>query len=216
MIVFVLIKRTSKMVNEQELLKKYWEIIKEEVNVKEISSFSSDKPLVKVYKPLGSQLSAKFWKDTGQIIANGKQWNIKELDNGQIEVFSPQGWKWVLDPEDYEVVYEGLDDSNIAVDGNMIAKLDLGITPELEREWIARELSRFLNQMRKDADFAVEDKVNMYYSTTSDSLKWIIAEFWEFLKWEALLLKIEENVPEWGFKAEFKSWDDTITITLVK
>ena len=216
MIVFVLIKRTSKMVNEQELLKKYWEIIKEEVNVKEISSFSSDKPLVKVYKPLGSQLSAKFWKDTGQIIANGKQWNIKELDNGQIEVFSPQGWKWVLDPEDYEVVYEGLDDSNIAVDGNMIAKLDLRITPELEREWIARELSRFLNQMRKDADFAVEDKVNMYYSTTSDSLKWIIAEFWEFLKWEALLLKIEENVPEWGFKAEFKSWDDTITITLVK
>lgn len=216
MIVFVLIKRTSKMVNEQELLKKYWEIIKEEVNVKEISSFSSDKPLVKVYKPLGSQLSAKFWKDTGQIIANGKQWNIKELDNGQIEVFSPQGWKWVLDSEDYEVVYEGLDDSNIAVDGNMIAKLDLEITPELEREWIARELSRFLNQMRKDADFAVEDKVNMYYSTTSDSLKWIIAEFWEFLKWEALLLKIEENIPEWGFKAEFKSWDDTITITLVK
>ena len=216
MIVFVLIKKTSKMVNEQELLKKYWEIIKEEVNVKEISSFSSDKPLVKVYKPLGSQLSAKFWKDTGQIIANGKQWNIKELDNGQIEVFSPQGWKWVLDPEDYEVVYEGLDDSNIAVDGNMIAKLDLEITPELEREWIARELSRFLNQMRKDADFAVEDKVNMYYSTTSDSLKWIIAEFWEFLKWEALLLKIEENIPEWGFKAEFKSWDDTITITLVK
>jgi isoleucyl-tRNA synthetase len=216
MIVFVLIKRTSKMVNEQELLKKYWEIIKEEVNVKEISSFSSDKPLVKVYKPLGSQLSAKFWKDTGQIIANGKQWNIKELDNGQIEVFSPQGWKWILDSEDYEVVYEGLDDSNIAVDGNMIAKLDLEITPELEREWIARELSRFLNQMRKDADFAVEDKVNMYYSTTSDSLKWIIAEFWEFLKWEALLLKIEEDISEWWFKAEFKSWDDTIIITLVK
>lgn len=216
MIVFVLIKRTSKMVNEQELLKKYWEIIKEEVNVKEISSFSSDKPLVKVYKPLGSQLSAKFWKETGQIIANGKQWNIKELDNGQIEVFSPQGWKWILDSEDYEVVYEGLDDSNIAVDGNMIAKLDLEITPELEREWIARELSRFLNQMRKDADFAVEDKVNMYYSTTSDSLKWIIAEFWEFLKWEALLLKIEEDISEWWFKAEFKSWDDTIIITLVK
>ena len=73
-------------INEQELLKKYWDIIKEEVNVKEISSFSSDKPLVKIFKPLGSQLSAKFWKDTGQIIANGKQWNIKELDNGQVEV----------------------------------------------------------------------------------------------------------------------------------
>ena len=99
------------MVNEQELLKKYWDIIKEEVNVKEISSFSSDKPLVKVFKPLGSQLSAKFWKDTGQIIANGKQWNIKELGNWKVEVFSNQWWSWILEAEDYEVVYEGLDDS---------------------------------------------------------------------------------------------------------
>jgi isoleucyl-tRNA synthetase len=70
-----------------------------------------------------------------------------------------------------------LDDSNIAVEGNMIAKLDLQITPELEREGVARELSRFLNQMRKDADFAVEDKVNMIYSNASENLKTIISEF---------------------------------------
>ena len=113
------------MITEQDLLKKYWDIIKEEVNVKEISSFSSDKPIVKVFKPLGSQLSAKFWKDTGQIIANGKQWNIKELENWKIEVFSPQGGSRILESEDYEIVYEGLDDPNIAVDGNMIAKRGL-------------------------------------------------------------------------------------------
>jgi isoleucyl-tRNA synthetase len=64
----------------------------------------------------------------------------------------------------------------------MIAKLDLQITPELEREGVARELSRFLNQMRKDADFAVEDKVNMIYSSSSETLKTIISEFSEFLK----------------------------------
>lgn len=204
------------MVNEQELLKKYWDIIKEEVNVKEISSFSSDKPLVKVFKPLGSQLSAKFWKDTGQIIANGKQWNIKELGNWKVEVFSNQWWSWILEAEDYEVVYEGLDDSNIAVDWNMIAKLDLQITPELEREWVARELSRFLNQMRKDADFAVEDKVAMSFSTQSDNLKNIISEFWDFLKWEALLLSIEEAKKEWNITAEFVSWNDKVEITLIR
>ena len=204
------------MVNEQELLKKYWDIIKEEVNVKEISSFSSDKPLVKVFKPLGSQLSAKFWKDTGQIIANGKQWNIKELGNWKVEVFSNQWWSWILEAEDYEVVYEGLDDSNIAVDWNMIAKLDLQITPELEREWVARELSRFLNQMRKDADFAVEDKVAMSFSTQSENLKNIISEFWDFLKWEALLLSIEEAKKEWNITSEFVSWNDKVEITLIR
>ena len=161
-------------------------------------------------------MSAKFWKDTGQIIANGKQGNIKELSDGQVEVFSPQWGSWILNPEDYEVVYEGLDGSNIAVDGNMIAKLDLQITPELEREWVARELSRFLNQMRKDADFAVEDKVNMIYSNASENLKNIISEFWEFLKWEALLISIEEKEGNWDITSEFVSWDDKASITLIK
>lgn len=204
------------MITEQDLLKKYWDIIKEEVNVKEISSFSSDKPIVKVFKPLGSQLSAKFWKDTGQIIANGKQWNIKELENWKVEVFSPQGGSWILESEDYEIVYEGLDDPNIAVDGNMIAKLNLEITPELEREGIARELSRFLNQMRKDADFAVEDKVKMTYETSSTALKNIISEFSEFLKGEALLLSIEERGESGAITAEFSSWDEKATIALIK
>lgn len=204
------------MITEQDLLKKYWDIIKEEVNVKEISSFSSDKPIVKVFKPLGSQLSAKFWKDTGQIIANGKQWNIKELENWKVEVFSPQGGIRILESEDYEIVYEGLDDPNIAVDGNMIAKLNLEITPELEREGIARELSRFLNQMRKDADFAVEDKVKMTYETSSTALKNIISEFSEFLKGEALLLSIEERGESGAITAEFSSWDEKATITLIK
>lgn len=204
------------MLNEQQLLEKYGEIIKEEVNVKEIWPFSSDNPLVKVFKPLGSQLSAKFGKDTGQIIANGKQGNIRELENGQIEVFSPQGWNWVLSAEDYEVAYEGLDANNIAVEGNMIAELDLTLTPELEREGIAREISRFLNQMRKDADFAVEQKVKLSYTTESEYLRAILKEFDEMFKWEALLLTIEEKEADWVISSEFVSWNERVRFSLAE
>lgn len=204
------------MLNEQQLLEKYGEIIKEEVNVKEIWSFSSDKPLVKVFKPLGSQLSAKFGKDTGQIIANGKQGNIRELENGQVEVFSPQGWNWVLSAEDYEVAYEGLDANNIAVEGNMIAELDLILTPELEREGVAREISRFLNQMRKDADFAVEQKVKLTYTTESEYLRAILKEFDEMFKWEALLLTIEEKEADWVISSEFVSWNERVHFSLAE
>lgn len=153
----------------------------------------SEKPISKVFKPIGSQLSAKFGKDTGKIISNGKQGNIKELDNGQIQVFCPEGNQWVLDARDCEIAYEGIEGENIAIDGNMIAKLDLQLTPELEREGVARELSRFLNQMRKDADFAVEDKVYLTYHGESQTLKAILHEFADFLKSEALLLSIEEK-----------------------
>ncbi|MDR0369835.1 MAG: hypothetical protein LBH96_04985 [Candidatus Peribacteria bacterium] len=68
------------MVSLDVLLEKYGDILKEEVNVKELALFVSDTPIVKIYKPLGSQLSAKFGKDTGQIIVNGKQGNVREVD----------------------------------------------------------------------------------------------------------------------------------------
>ena len=75
----------------------------------------------------------------------------------------------------------------------MIAKLELEITPELEREGVARELSRFLNQMRKDADFSVEEKVHLTYTTESQSLSAIISEFSDFLKGEELLASISQK-----------------------
>ena len=61
------------MLNQAQLIQKYEDIIREEVNVKRIWPFLSDSPIKKIFKPIGSQLSAKFGKDTGQIISSGKQ-----------------------------------------------------------------------------------------------------------------------------------------------
>lgn len=202
------------MLNQAHLLQKYGDIIKEEVNVKEIWPFLSDSPIKKIFKPIGSQLSAKFGKDTGQIISNGKQWNIKELEDWKILVFSPAGGEWILDSDSYEVSYEWLDSNDIAIDGNMIAKLELEITPELEREGVARELSRFLNQMRKDADFSVEEKVRLTYTTESQSLSAIISEFSDFLQGEALLASISQKEETWNITAVFSNNQEAITLTL--
>ena len=42
----------SIMLNEKDLLKKYGDIIKEEINVKEVETYQSDKPITKIFKPL--------------------------------------------------------------------------------------------------------------------------------------------------------------------
>ena len=180
------------MLTEKELLEKYWDIIKEEINVKEVDTYQSDKPIVKVFKPLWWQLSAKFWKDTWQIIANWKQWNVHEIDWG-IEVFDNNWNTRKLDESDYEVVYEWLDWSDTTVEWNTIVKLNLEITDELKREGIARELSRFLNQMRKDANFAVDARINVHFQTENEEMKNLIMEFSEFLKDEALALSINNS-----------------------
>ena len=180
------------MLNEKELLDKYGDIIKEEINVKDVAIYQSDKPITKVFKPLWGQLSAKLGKDTWQIIVNWKQWNVREIDGG-IEVFDNNWNKRKLDESDYEIVYEWLDGTDTTVEWNTIVKLDLEITDELKREWTAREISRFLNQMRKDADFSVDARVNMHYQSDSEDIKNIVKEFAEFLKEEALIIDISED-----------------------
>ena len=40
------------MLTEKELLGKYGDIIKEEINVKDVDIYQSDKPITKVFKPL--------------------------------------------------------------------------------------------------------------------------------------------------------------------
>ena len=121
---------------------------------------------------------------------------------------------WQLVPEDYEVVYEGLDGDDVNIDGNMIVKLDLHLTPELEREGIARELSRFLNQMRKDADFSVDARVSMIYQTMDENLIALIEEFSEFFKEEALLKTLVIGDPVGNIVSDFSSDGKEVKIAL--
>jgi len=198
------------------IVDKYWDTIKEEINVKDIQSFDDGIKITKIFKPLWSALSAKFSKDTGNIIKYWKMWNITELGEWRIKVFDDSGNEWILEKEDYEISYQGLDWDDVAVDGGVIVKLDLELTPELEMEWVAREMSRFLNQMRKDADFAVENKVKLNYYTENHYLKTVLNKFSEDLKWEALLTSIEEWQTDWTISAEFTSWDESIFFILTQ
>lgn len=196
------------------VLDKYWEIIKEEINVKDIAALQNAWNIKRVFKPIWSQISAKFGKDTWNVIKFGKMWNIKEWENWSMIVFDDAGNEWTLAKEDYEISYEWLDGKDVAADGDVIAKLDLQLTPELEMEWMAREISRFLNQMRKDADFKIDARVDMYFETTNDYLQKVIDSFSEFLSHEALLNNITPWKPDWDIQAVFNIDDMIVTFTL--
>ena len=196
------------------VLDKYWEIIKEEINVKDLSALSNAGEIKKIFKPIWSQISAKFGKDTWNVIKFGKMWNIKEWENWTMIVFDDSWNEWILAREDYEIAYEWLDWNDVAADGDVIAKLDLQLTPELEKEWMAREVSRFLNQMRKDADYNIDARVAMYYETDSDYMKDVISSFTEFLSHEALLSSVNPWKVDWDIQAVFNIDDMTVTFTL--
>lgn len=94
------------MADSKGLLSKYGDIIKEEINVKDIVALDASIKITKIFKPLGNKLSSKYAKDTGKIIQFGKQGNIKEASDGAIVIFDDQGNEWKLEKEDYEIAYE--------------------------------------------------------------------------------------------------------------
>lgn len=205
------------MWNNINLLEKYGDIIKEEINIKEIGNLDAKIKITKIFKPLGSKLSEKFGKDTWSIIKNGKEGNIKEIGDNKIEIFDKDENTRTLEHDEYEIAYEGLEGDNIAIEWDIIARLDLEITPQLQKEGIAREISRFLNQMRKDADYQVDDKVVLLYETTDKELEDILKEFKDFLISEALLSDIKKDKkPDGNIKALFTYEERNINFALKK
>ncbi len=107
-----------------------------------------------------------------------------------------------------------MDWDDVAIEWDVIAKLDLELTPELEKEWMAREVSRFLNQMRKEADYTVDTKVEMFFDTNDDYMKEVINNFEEFLVSEALLKSISESKQEWDIVSIFNLDERNVTFSL--
>jgi len=200
------------MSSTQTIIDKYHDTIAEEVNVKSVTALSDDMEVTKSYIPLGKELSAAFGKDTGQIIGAAKSGNVVDNGDGTITVAG----QWVLESHQYEIRYSGLDESHQTVEEGVIVSLDMKLTDELIMEWVARELSRQLNQMRKDADYNVDDRVVCTYETTSDYLASVLTNHQEFLQKEALLSEINRWNPTGDIVTPFTNDNDTVTLSLTR
>ncbi len=199
--------------DSSQFLQKYSTIIQEEVNVKNLAIMDADISVTKCFIPVGTQISSKFGKDTGRIIASAKAGSVRE-EEGKVIVFQ---WNdsWILDASDYELRYEGLDEKYQSAEWNVIVSLDVLLDDSLIAEWVAREISRFLNQMRKTADFSIDARVVCGYLTDSTYLKEILQQFQEFLSDEALIREWKVwTIEEYDGKEDFENDGERLTFYL--
>ncbi len=202
------------MTNTATLLEKYHDIIAEEVNVKQVSVLEDTSAISMQYVPIGSALWASFGKDTGRIIGSAKKWQA-ELKDGML-IVSDWADSWELNPDQYEVRYSGFDEPNQIVEDGAMIELDLELNDELIQEGIAREISRFLNQMRKEADYQVSDRVSCAFVTDSDEYSGIIATHEQYLMNEALLSSISREAGEGDIRSRFELDGNVVEFTLKK
>ena len=196
------------------LLQKYGEIIAEEVNVKEIALLDSTVVVVVTYVPLWQKIWWVFGKDTSAVIAAAKEGNAVLQHDGTLLVTAGENER-KLAPDMYEIRYSGLEEDHQTIEWWVIVSLDMTITEELKKEGVARELSRFLNQMRKDAQFQIDEKVTCFYNTQDIYMQEVVVQFSTMLQEEALLRNlISSDTLDRALSTQFTSDEGVINFLL--
>ena len=67
----------------------------------------------------------------------------------------------MVTPADFIITSEDMPGWLVATEGKLTVALDITVSEELKREGVARELVNRIQNIRKDADFAVTDKIRV-------------------------------------------------------
>ena len=76
---------------------------------------------------------------------------------------------------DVEVISEDIPGWLVANEGNITVALDITITPELRREGIAREIVNRIQNIRKDRDYEITDRIRLIFDAEGQTLEAIEA-----------------------------------------
>ncbi len=186
-------------------------LILTEVNVKELRLVGSDEDsiLVKRVKPDFKKLGPKFGKQmkaVAKAVQALTQQQIASLEkDGKVTFVLEDGADATVDLADVEVISEDIPGWLVANEGNITVALDITITPELRREGIAREIVNRIQNIRKDRDYEITDRIRLVFDADGQTLEAVEA-FKDYIGEQVLALSIE--IGEAGSDAEVLTIDD--------
>ncbi len=115
-----------------------------------------------------------------------------------------------------EIIKEELNVKKIIIDNDASDKitLDLEITPELKMEGRAREIIRAVQQMRKEADYQLDDRIEICHSGMSE----VFEKFGDLIAKETLAEKIDSQLlsDNYDLEKEVKIENDKLQIKIKK
>ena len=141
------------------IIEPFTDLLADEINVKSVT-ITDD---VEAYgsfrlRPNGRVLGPKLGAEVQTVIKAAKAGEWTANDDGTVTVAGH-----VLAGDDFELGLDPLDGVAAApLAGNdAVVVLDTDLTPELEAEGLARDLVRVVQQLRKDRDLAVTDRIRL-------------------------------------------------------
>ncbi|WP_375251877.1 isoleucine--tRNA ligase [Dokdonia donghaensis] len=141
------------------------DLIKSEVNVKEIELISDDSGiLVKQIKPNFKVLGPRFGKDMKLVASKINSLQAEDIakieQDGELTV-EINGENTILQAGDVEITSQDIEGWLVASNAGVTVALDVTISDELKKEGVARELVNRIQNLRKDSGFEVTDRIHI-------------------------------------------------------
>ena len=189
-------------------LEAYADLVHQELNVKQTAFFTADaqnlmQEVVRI-NPLPQLLGKKFGADFRLIqsaLREGKQGDLRKyattLQAGTPLNLQLDGREFEILPEEVElhVSNEVPDGYALAAEGGSAAILDVRLDQALREEGLAREVVRRVQNLRREADFRLNDRIAIRYRAEGE-LAEAMARFGDSICGETLCDQMEQGDPD--------------------
>ena len=182
----------------EQKIRKVENIIKSETNIKEVEILPADNDFIRKkakanFKTLGKKLGSKM-KWAAATIQELNDEAINKIQAGHFLLnldFEKRNEEPIfISEEDIEISTNEIPGFEIAVKGNLTVALDLVLTDELKNEGFAREFINRIQNIRKESNFELTDKILLTIEE-KEPIKDIITQFNEYICAEILAEKIQ-------------------------
>jgi isoleucyl-tRNA synthetase len=197
---------------ELERLHEYFEIISDELNIKEVVPAADLDQYVTYsaklnFKTAGPKLGSHV-KAAAAFVTSRTSENVKQFAQSGKLTFEDEGEKLVLTNEEVDIHKIERDGYAVETDGGTTVALVIELTPELIDEGFAREVVNKIQNMRKSSGFEVTDRI-MVKVASSDRLLSAMTRYDEFIRKETLADTMEiirsgavDGGTEWNINGE--------------
>ncbi len=193
------------------------DIIKEELNIKEIEFVGDESDIVKrSAKPNFKSIGKKFGKLTQKVagaIRELKEEDIKKLEKDNSLMLDIDGGQHEIILEDIEIVSEDIEGWMVAMDGGITVALDTKLDENLIKEGIAREFVNRIQNLRKDSGFEVTDRIKIEFKSSED-IKKAIESMENYIKNETLAVSVDYSDISHG--SEVRIGDESLYVSVEK
>ena len=207
-----IIPADSYTIKQLELVKS---LILHETNVKELEFISLQNDfLVKKAKPNFKLLGPKYgkmMKEISNIIQNWDSAMINEIEKNKKATINTSQGDIEISLDEIEIITEDIPGWLVSHENNFTVALDITINDELRQEGIARDFVNRIQNLRKEKNFDVTDKIKVMFYSDDDFVNKSILENYSYVCNEILAEELK-NVPLDGLEIDTITVEDDITV----